>query len=68
MKITVSPRYVDAIDLLDEAMSAFRTVHLSLHARDLLDDDALQDIASNQLDAITKLNAVRAVVNKQEAA
>ncbi len=66
--ITIPQRRVYAIDLIDEAIAALRTIHYAMSEPAEIDDDALRDLASVLYDTLRKLQPVREEVNRLHGA
>ncbi|WP_439925030.1 hypothetical protein [Nitrobacter sp. JJSN] len=66
--IIIPQRRVAAIDLIDEAIAALRTVHVAMNEPQLIEDEILGNLATVLNEAILKLLPVRDEVNRQHGA
>lgn len=66
--IMIPQRRIAAIDLIDEAIAALRTVHVAMNAPEQIEEEELRSLATVLDDAILKLLPVRDEVNRQHGA
>jgi hypothetical protein len=66
--IIIPQRRVYAIDLLDEAIAALRTIHCAMSEPAELDDEALHAMANVLWGAMRQLQPVREEVNRLHGA
>jgi hypothetical protein len=66
--IVIHQRHVAAVDLMDEAIAALRTIHVAMNVPEQIEDAELRSLATVLDDAILKLLPVRNVVNRQQGA